>query len=275
MSINTSISKWIEKSELVIDYYTMFIKVWIPFNAWYMHNFYDEDEKRTSDRSIIDHIKDNDNPYKDKIKNLLLIDSDEGKIFRDYINKLHIELTNNPIPSYENRIGFDKITLYRNSQKLHTFQKGNYIYKCEFKDQLPKTSNRFICEVIQKKSQTTKHRIELNQLSITNLEKNSNFISIKSDNIKEILKICFEEINPNKSISIVLEQNKVKRNNHIKIAENLYFIKDENLVSQAIIHLIYDLRCKLFHGEIEPKKAYEKIYEYAYHIQRILIQTLQ
>ena len=59
MSINTSIAKWLEKAEP--DYYTLFIKVWIPYNAWYMHNFYDEDANppRINDRDIIYFNKNN------------------------------------------------------------------------------------------------------------------------------------------------------------------------------------------------------------------------
>ena len=56
MSINTAISKWIDKSEP--DFYTLFIKAWIPYNSWYMCNFYDEDAtpKRTSDIDIINYM---------------------------------------------------------------------------------------------------------------------------------------------------------------------------------------------------------------------------
>lgn len=272
MSINTSISKWIEKSELVIDYYTMFIKVWIPFNAWYMHNFYDEDERRTSDRSIIDHIKDNDNSYKDEIKNLLSVDNENGKVFRDYLNKLHIELTNNPIPNYENRIGFDYMVLSRNTNTEDSFSKGHYSYKCKFNNQQPRETNRFICEVLKKRNQQTLHRIELREWNMRDLESDSVFANIESDEIKENIKICFEKINPKKPTKIIVETN---IRHTIKISESLHFENDKELVTKVIIELIYGLRCKLFHGEIEPKKAYEKIYEYAYHIQRILIQTLR
>lgn len=104
------------------------------------------------------------------------------------------------------------------------------------------------------------------------LESDSVFANIESDKIKENIKICFEKINPKKPTKIIVETN---IRHTIKISESLHFENAKELVTKVIIELIYGLRCKLFHGEIEPKKAYEKIYEYAYHIQRILIQTLR
>ena len=37
-----NIKQWLEKSE--VDYFTQFVKAWIPFNAWY-RNTYDTLEK--------------------------------------------------------------------------------------------------------------------------------------------------------------------------------------------------------------------------------------
>ncbi len=74
MAINTHITNWIDRAELIMDYYTLFIKSWIPYNAWYMHNFYDEDSNPKRDRgaAIISHINSSSNRYRDKIKYLLI-----------------------------------------------------------------------------------------------------------------------------------------------------------------------------------------------------------
>ena len=88
MPINTTISKWIDKSEP--DFYTLFIKAWIPYNSWYMSNFYDEDAspKRTSDKDIISYIKANSNAYKDKIVTLLRNNDEESETFKLQISRL-------------------------------------------------------------------------------------------------------------------------------------------------------------------------------------------
>ena len=81
MATNTHINKWIKRAEL--DYYTMFIKTWIPFNAWYMRDFYDDSitPPRTSDKAIIDYLNSNSNKYRDKIKRLLRGTDDVAKEF--------------------------------------------------------------------------------------------------------------------------------------------------------------------------------------------------
>ena len=111
MSINTAISKWIDKSEP--DFYTLFIKAWIPYNSWYMCNFYDEDAtpKRTSDKDIINYIKSNSNAYKDKIITLLRNSDEESELFRLLISKLHYQLESTPIPNTNERIAFSSICI--------------------------------------------------------------------------------------------------------------------------------------------------------------------
>ena len=90
MAINTHIKNWIDKSDP--DYYIMFIKAWIPYNAWYMHNFYNEDERRINDKSIIRYIQNNPNKYKDKIISLINGNDDDSKQFKQRITLLHYQL---------------------------------------------------------------------------------------------------------------------------------------------------------------------------------------
>ena len=52
------IDKWLDKAK--IDYFQMFIQAWIPFNAWYMREFYDESTGRKSDSDIMYYIGHND-----------------------------------------------------------------------------------------------------------------------------------------------------------------------------------------------------------------------
>ncbi len=39
--------------------------------------------------------------------------------------------------------------------------------------------------------------------------------------------------------------------------------------------MLYELRCKLFHGELDPTEANQDIYKYAYNIQNLLIKELR
>ena len=279
MSINTHISKWIEKSQP--DFYTMFIKSWIPYNAWYMHNFYDEDAKRTSDKSIIRHIGREANLYKNRIIGLLKGGDDDSLYFKELLWRLHCELENHPIPDYIDKISFSNICIEDNSSQTYSFTFKKHTFKGYFDSGKPKTTPRWKFEVIETKALKTIASVELFKCSLSELLNNANYKSIKSDDIKKGIENCLKEIDPNKKISIintpVSRKGKLQRpSNSIVVKDNKLFFRDNiEDVSKAIIQILYELRCKLFHGEIEPTNANSGIYEQAFYIQRMLIKELE
>ena len=280
MSINTHISKWIEKSQP--DFYTMFIKSWIPYNAWYMHNFYDEDAKRTNDKSIIRYIGKEVNLYKNKIISLLRGTDEDSVLFKELLWRLHCELENHPIPNYIDKISFFQICIEDNINQTVSLPYKIYTFKGEYDKTKPKTTPRWKFEVIENKSLKTIHSIEIFKCSLSELLTNVSYKIISSDEIKKGVENCLKEIDPNKKISIVADL-KIPRGGKIKQPNNSIVIKEEKLyfrdniedVSKAIIQILYELRCKLFHGELEPTNANLGIYEQAFYIQRMLIKELE
>lgn len=285
MAVNTQINNWIARAKVVTDYYTLFIRAWIPYNAWYMHNFFDEDSnpKRDRDSAIIGHINSTSNRYRDKIKSLLRGTDSQSIEFRSFLGKLHSELEANPIPDFEKRITFSTINLTRNTQKTHTQSFKNFTYSVRFDDTLPKTSKRWFLEVQRKVNNQTIHRIELFNWSEEELENEQDFISIPDIEKKNQLRDAFSKINPRQPIQIIVQPKRTrggnfrKPNDSFAIEEslNLYFTNDFDLVSKVIVQLLYELRCKLFHGELDPIDSNLSVYEYAYKIQNILIKELR
>jgi len=259
------LDNWLNKAD--IDFYSMFIKTWIPFNAWYVKNFYDETTNTTSDRSLIDFVKQNDNPYKTKIKNLIQGASTESVLFKTYLKFLHEELENNSVPNEENRIRFSGINLFPNPVRQENITFNKRIYKFEFLHTLPKTSKRFRCTIFKNNAaQTTIAIIELHKCSMVELEQEVLYQQQEA-RVQDKIKNGFNSINPKKPVNII-------KNNGIHINGTLYFENNIDLVSQVIIELIYQLRNKIFHGEINPNKNLSKTYEYGYLIQKQLISTL-
>jgi hypothetical protein len=284
MATNTHIERWISRAEM--DYYTMFIKTWIPFNSWYMRDFYDEtcSPKRTSDREIIDHLIGNDNKYKSKIQNLLKATDEQGQEFKRLISKLHFELVDHTIPNEEERVSFYNTSLSKNALKKYSSPPlGQFIYFAEFKDQLPKTQKRWICEIQKKTNNQTVQGVELFNWSLDELNNHPDFLSVSDINDRNQLRQAFMQINPMKPTEIILPPKRSRSNkivapsNSMVIDEskNLYFVDDHDLVSKIIIQLIYELRCKLFHGELDPSEANMGVYENAFKIQRMLIKELK
>lgn len=265
MSIH--LDNWLRRVD--IDYYNMFILSWIPFNTWYVHNFYDDSARRTSDRDLINYLKLNDNSYKSKITNLLQNNVNDSIEFKKLISELHIQLETNSVPNEDNRISFRHINLFRNQNNSVTVNFNKKIYQFEFSQQLPRTSKRFTCTIMKNNpARTTQEIIELFSCRRAEIEQHQDYLN-KNQKIRNILLEGFNSIDPNKPENIVSNNN-----SGIKISDDLYFNDNLNLISQVIIELLYQLRCKIFHGEINPNATFHKTYELAYKIQSILLKSL-
>ena len=95
-----SLSNWIKWSKA--DYYVLFVKVWIPFNAWYHKTYYDETSCK-HDKDMIIKVKTMDNPYKQKLKNLLTATGEEADVFRFHLAHLYHELELHTVPNVNER----------------------------------------------------------------------------------------------------------------------------------------------------------------------------
>lgn len=259
------LENWLKKTE--IDYYQMFIFSWIPFNAWYMKHFYDYDNNIVSDKEIISKIKNDENPFRNKIINLLNGTNLDSKTFRENLNLLYNELEEHTIPNQEKRISFSNLKTYDNNNRLELIPYKSKTLRFEFLIQQPRVSKRFKCTFLKSDGSAEKV-IELHTCSKEEIESHPSYISF-SPLIQKKIKLGFEKINPNKSSSIL-----GSKANGFKISNNLYFINNTTVISQFLVELLYQLRCKIFHGEIDPKPSYYNIYKYAYLIINPLIKTL-
>ena len=283
MSINKTISNWIEKSEP--DFYTLFIKAWIPYNSWYIHNFYDEDAspRRANDKEIIGYIKNNSNVYKDKIITLLRNGDNESKKFKLLISSLYYQLENTPIPDVNEKISFNSICISdnANSKGPWTLNESGFSVSGKKDETLPRASARWIFEVIDNRTTKTISRISLFKCSLAELHSNNDFNSL-ANKYKSTVEKCLNEIDPNKKISVVIPPER-KRGKYVEPQhsicidsdKNLYFTDNLEDVSKSLIQILYELRCKLFHGEIDPSETNSGVFEQAFYIQRVLIKALR
>lgn len=259
------LENWLKKTD--IDYYKMFIFSWIPFNAWYMRTYYDYETRIETDRVIISKIKTEENPFRNKILNLLMSATDEASDFRYNIFKLHELLENTTIPSQEKRVSFSVLKTDDNSKKEEIVVINGKTLKFNFLHKQARTTNRFRCEII-KRNGSSQAIIELKSCGKEEIESHPDFQRQNAGDQQRIIK-GFNEINPNKPSSII-----DKRSTGIKIHGNLYFVNNQTLISQFLVELLYQLRCKIFHGEIDPRPAYYDVYKYAYFIIKPLISSL-
>lgn len=282
MSTISNIKQWMEDSEP--DYYMLFVKAFIPYNAWYMMNFYDEEEKRTNDRSIIDFMKTakaGENRYKDRILTLLKGKTAEAEDFKRHLACLHFELRKHPIPNVEEAISFKQVYIAgKKAEDYEPLTIGEYTYSCKHDETRPKKSPRWILEVIDTTTTTTEYMVELFKPSLSELVKNDAFIALPTDSMKDGVKAALNEMSPNKTDNLVVAElhsaSEVAPTDCFVMgnSERVCLVNNTELIAKAVIQIIYDLRCKLFHGEIAPTSDFKGIYKHAFFVQSMLIKNL-
>lgn len=260
------IKRWIEQSG--IDYYISFIKAWIPFNAWYMKEYYDEDLKITTDKAIIDKIKNESNPVKSKIIAMLTAESDESFEFRRRLALLQRSLEQHPL-SPDRKLSFDSICISANTQSTSIFTDHTKTYKGVFDNKKKRTDNRFSVEAMRKDGKTIV-KIELPDCREETLASHPDFAKCSDTEKRNLLK-CLSDIFPKKPISVMCRDSK----KGINIYDNIYMVKDTNLIAQALITMLYELRCKLFHGELDPTDSNSEPYCHAYHLLCLILKELK
>lgn len=278
MPYNLHIDEWLKRSDE--DFYTLFVKAWIPFNAWYKRDIAPIATKDT-DRGCINHICQNSNTYKDKLLGYLRGNQREDLRFQQEMVDLHLSLLRHQIPDAINPINFKTTTIYDNSNpvaekdfysihyKIERIQRadGGYNYDVKVRDRNaaggPLTYNH-----------------TFNRWKLDDLTTNPDFAQY-SDAIKKRLKEVYQAMYIGSPTNVIVEpvmRNGVEsRPPHSKIygrEDKAYFIDNEDKIAQVLIQILYQLRCQIFHGSLNPTTQNMEVYEHAYHIQKMLIKEL-
>lgn len=246
-----------------IDYFTQFVKAWIAFNAWYK-NYYPD---LKSDREAIRAIKTGNNRFKDKLESLLNGDDNDSKLIKNEIYNLHYQLERHQVKNKEYRISFEDIIIETNPKNHETFQKNTLTYEVK-----RNSNNHKVIELkITDRNGNNKLLLKQNNgYDLAELENGDQYQSLNPTQ-KENLKCCYEEINPYKSISLLIHE--VDYMDYIQIG-SYRFINDIDKICKGVITVLYLLRNSLFHGQIIPDKETNKVYEPAYHILHTLVEEL-
>ena len=270
------LKNWVDWSNP--DYYTMFVKAWIPFNAWFMDSFYDERTRRR-DRDIIDYIKDNPNKFRDKIVNLLAGSGVESQLFYSHLDGLDRELEAHTLKNRGERVSFSNMRLSSNPVSVRNEEHGAYKYKCEKITSAGTLSWR--CQIMKRSDSSTICQFSLPKWDLTSFHDNPDFLALRTAVLKRNLEDCFLKIDPRPVAKIVLSivsrggrEKAPLRSLTISDARKRYFTDDKILVSKALVEILYSLRCMIFHGSLDPTGSNQGVYEHAFYIMNILIKEL-
>ena len=270
------LKRWLELAEE--DFYTLFIKAWIPFNAWYDKEILPSANGET-DRACINYICKNNNTYKDKILAYLRGNTREDLRFQQELVDLHLALLRHPIPNATHPINFMTTTIYDDS---HPVDESDY-YSVHYKmERIIRGGNNFDYDVkvSDKATGALKFNQRFNRWKMAELEGHADFAQF-SEAIRKKLKEAYLAVYIKAPTNViktpVIRGGNESRPPHSVVygkEEIAYFVNEEDKVAQVLIQLLYELRCQIFHGELDPKPSSMEVYEHAYRIQMMIIKEL-
>ena len=262
MSLYTeNIERWKMLSD--VDYFTQFVKTWVCFNAWYKTSFPD----LKTDRAAIEHIKNTNNKVKNEILKHLNNDYPENKKFKSFIGELHHRLESKYVHNKGNRISFREICIEENIKKREERSFNRISYRAE-RDVVIATGKVIETEILNSRNVRQFH-FQQAKYSFNEIEVLPNFLALDT-NWQRSLRIVYEDINPYKPICLTVEADSRDK---IEVG-GVFFANDKDKICKGIITVLYAIRNVLFHGEIVPDKETNRVYEPAFQMLKMIIESL-
>lgn len=268
------IKKWAERSEE--DFYMLFVGAWIPFNAWYHKEIVPLCGSKR-DRDNINYIAQNANTYKNKIMAYLNGSDRESLRFQQEVVDLHKALLLHAIPDNTEPISFKTTTIFDAPALI---QKD--YYKSHYKIERTSHGNSYNYEVLleDKNTHAVKYRKVFAVCEERLLTADPDFMRL-TDAVRSKLKEEYLSVGIKAPRNVILNPIVTPDGNRkpfhsIELGDydKQYFIDDRDKIAQVLIQLIYNLRCQIFHGSLDPSEANMVVYQHAYHIQSMLIKEL-
>lgn len=257
--------RWLQIANGEFDYSIHFIKSWLPFNAWYCNSYPSLNNK---DRPILEEIKNDVNLFRNRIISLLDGTDEDSEYFRFNLVKLHKQLEFCKVPNAADSISFNNINFRENPSNIFTKTIRDYSFKAEFITPTPPHNYKIRIDIVKVTGASILSYLHT-KYDRNHLISSGDYIALTEANKKTLIN-GFDSINPKLKESLIVKSKKES----LKSIKEVLFINDKNLLSMAIVEILYNLRCILFHGQIQPSKDNLKIYEPAFHMQRLLLKSL-
>jgi hypothetical protein len=263
--LQDNLRRWRDAAE--IDWFSQFIKAWIPFNAW-MTNTYGD----LSDRELLDKVKDGRNVVYNRVVPMLSRrlpqardaaagwrdDGPEAQDFRLRIAELHRLLQICEVEGRRGRVSFETVDIGANGHKDEKRTK----WKRDFQVRRDYPAKGEITLEMTATRTSAAFALTLAQHDRRQLEDAQTFQALRDDHRSTLLDM-FETVAPRRIITVLAPPGYA---DVLAFGDNVGFINDPAKVFSAMVDVIYNLRNALFHGAITPNETHNAIYEPAYHI---------
>lgn len=249
-----------------IDWFSQFVRAWIPFNAWMTDTFGD-----LPDRQMLDLLKAGSNVVFNGITPMLAIspraardlddhwrnNDDDAKLFRRRFGMLHKTLENCVVEGRRGRVSFETVDVGSNPK---TFDQQVLRGKTLRVDRnLPVREQVTIAVTSSAGAQL---------LQVVQIEHNRRALEDHQDFQRQTTEcrsrlLAMHGLVAPRLVQSVLANPAVP---DVSSIEGFRFVRDETKLFAALVDVIYGLRNALFHGAITPNDQHNDIYEPAYHL---------
>lgn len=258
-----NIAKWDELAE--IHYYSYFITSWISFNSWYNFSF----PALSGDRTVINHIKNNNTPAKTTFLGLLRGTNQESKQFQENIAQLHYCLQNHNVSDEGQRIWFDNFVVELDRANLVITEDYNGIH---YHVTVTINQGDITGVLATLKNAANANLMVYNHTAIdmVHLRANAQYIGL-SQVQKSTIEGYINRANPKKPVCLLTNDAPP---NCIEVGQ-FRLVNNDDLIFKAIIEILYSLRNQLFHGSLTPSPEANKVYEAAFRILKQIVEGLK
>jgi hypothetical protein len=268
--LSDNLRRWRDVAE--IDWFSHFIKAWIPFNAWMTDTYGD-----ASDRDMLDKVKGTANVVKNRTlpmlsKNLKVArdteggwqdDSADAQDFRLQVGQLHRCLQECVVEGRRGRVSFETVDVGSNPKKDEYQNK----WRRDFRVRRDHPTKGQVHLEISASKTVSAFALTLTSYDLRALEDDQSFKSLKLEQ-RSLLLAQFNAVSPRILTSVLVDPGDQKR----LIYGDVHFINDAEKNFSALIDLLYCLRNALFHGSITPNESYNAIYKPAYLLTMRLVR---
>lgn len=256
-----------------IDYFGMYVKAYIPFNAWMNLNFSED-----SDRAKINAIKRGANVFRNKIVALLQDDSQDGAGFRARLGELHNALEQAQIHNQGRVVSFHAICFKNEGSYIADKERRGIVFHVHCGDAKHPFEGKTILSVKGRKrsgEEVTHFFKEFIEYEYDQKKVSDNLSQLNNPAWRQELLFLYQSVAPLLVKDLVAgKPNKDGKENSAMECGCFNFMPDAVCVAQGLIEVLYNLRNALFHGEIIPNDDANKVYGAAYHLLRRVIECL-
>jgi len=263
--LRDNLRQWRDSAQ--IDWFSQFIKAWIPFNAWMTDTYGD-----LTDKELLDQVKGTGNVVRHRIVPMFTWrpgavrgatggwqdGSPEAQAFRLEIERLHRLLQSCVIEGRRGRISFETVDIGHNPKKGDSLVKWSRTFLVR-RDH--PTASEVTLEMSQPRAAANAFTLTLPRHERRLVEDDPSFQSLKVEQRSTFLAL-HAAVAPRRILSVLATHDATES---LKIGETS-FVSDPEKIFSAVVDICYSLRNALFHGSITPNEQHNAIYEPAYHI---------